>query len=73
MPNPTSNINVKSVQSVSGGNHSAIIENDAHVAIGVAHWDPARGQFAFMPVNPNLVLSTADATSITTILNGLSR
>lgn len=73
MPNPTTNIVSKTVQQHSGGNHSAIIENDAHQPIGVAHWDPARSQFAFMPYNVDLTLSAADAAAIVVILNGLSR
>ena len=65
----------KIIQSNSGGVHSALIisDNFAQTRVGVAHWDPARGNFAFSPDNPNLVLSSADQGALVSILNGLSR
>jgi hypothetical protein len=62
----------RTIQQHSGGNHSAVIL-DRDVRLGLAVWDPARGQFAFSPDNNDLVLSAADAGAITTILNGLSK
>ncbi len=44
-----------------------------YIELGIACWDPARGQFAFSPFNNDLVLSAADQTAIVAILNGLSR
>ena len=65
----------KVVQSRSGQNHGATIIEDSvsQKRLGVAHWDPARGQFAFQSDNNDLVLSAADQTAIVAILNGLSR
>lgn len=57
-----------------GANHSCEIFRDLNSErLGVGVWDPARQQFAFFPDDQGLVLSTADATSIVSILNGLSR
>jgi hypothetical protein len=65
----------KILQEHPGGNHSALIVTDLRSCnrLGIAYWDPARGQFAFSPDNQDLVLSAADQTALVTILNGLSR
>ena len=65
-------IKTHTVQQHGGGNHSAVIL-DRDMRLGLAIYDPARGQFAFMPDTHDLVLSAADAAAITTILNGLSK
>ncbi len=65
----------KVVQSRAGQNHGATIIEDSlsQKRIGVAHWDPARNNFAFQSDNNDIVLSAADAASIVVILNSLSR
>ena len=70
----------KTQQQHNGGNHSAIIarsagasSNSGEIPLGIAVWDPARGQFAFHPTNQDIVLSTAEQVEIVAILNGLSR
>ena len=67
-------ISVRTTQQRSGGNHGAILYRDLNnVELGVAVWDPARGEFAFSPFNNDLVLSASDLTAIVAILNSLSR
>jgi len=67
-------ITLKIKQMHSGGNHSAILYRDVNnVELGVAVWDPARGQFAFSPFDNDLVLSSSDQTTIVNLLNGLGR
>lgn len=62
-------------QQHSGGNHDAIFieDNVSQRKIGNAVYDPARGQFAFIPVDHDIVLSTADTATIVSILNSLSK
>jgi hypothetical protein len=56
-------------------NHGATIIEDSvsQKRFGVAHWDPARGQFAFSADNNDIVLNAADAAAIVVILSSLSR
>ena len=70
----------KNQEQHSGGNHSAIIarsagasSNSGEIPLGIAVWDPARGQFAFHPNNQDVALSSAEQTEIVGILNSLSR
>lgn len=63
-----------------GGNHSAVIARSAgassghgEINLGQAVWDPARGQFSFIPADHDVVLSAAEQTEIVNILNSLSR
>lgn len=65
-------IKVHTIQQHSGGNHSALVL-DRDVRLGLAVYDPARAQFAFMPDNHDIQLSAADQASIVTILNALTR
>jgi len=67
-------ITVKTKQMHSGGNHSAVVLRDINgVDLGQAVYDPARGQFAFIPSDHDVVLSAADQTAIVNLLNSLSR
>jgi hypothetical protein len=65
----------KVVQSRAGQNYGATIieDNVSQKRIGVAQFDIARNQFAFIPDNNDIVLSAADAAAIVVILNSLSR
>jgi len=68
-----SNLNAKTKQMHSGGNHSYSITRDNYVEIGQAIYDSARGQYAFVATDHDLVLTSAEKTSIVAILNGLSQ
>ena len=48
-------------------------DNVSQKRIGVAQFDIARNQFAFIPDNNDLVLSAADQASLVAILNALSK
>lgn len=62
-------------QTRNGGIHGATIieDNVSQKRIGVAQFDIARNQFAFIPDNNDLVLSAADQASLVAILNALSK
>jgi hypothetical protein len=68
-------VTYRNLQQKSGGIHHAIFieDNVSQKKIGEAVYDPARGQFAFIPADHDIVLSAADKASIVTILNGLSQ
>ena len=68
-------ITYRILQQKSGGAHHATFIEDvvSQRKIGEAVFDTARGQFAFIPMDHDVVLSAADAASIVTILNGLSK
>ena len=65
-------INAKINLQADGGNAYFILDRDGS-PIGKAIWDPARGQFAFLPEPVDLVLDAATLAAVVTTLNGLSK